>query len=77
MEITTLCGCKEKNTVKRVPGTGQINTFTTSTTSTTTSTVIPVAGAKSTVFIKLLSEHCLLNLSRVVRYLNCDVANLQ
>lgn len=73
MEITTLCGCKEKNTVSRVPGTGQINASTTI----TASTVIPVACSEITVFVTLLSENCLLSLLRIVRYLKCDVANLK
>lgn len=54
-----LCGCKEKNTIKRAPSTRQINVFTI-TASITTDTVTIAAGAK--IIIKLLLKHYLLHM---------------
>ena len=73
MEIVILCGCKQKNTVKRAPGIGQINAFTAITTSTITSMVTTVAD---TLFIKLLSEPASL-VCLIIKCLNCDVVNFK
>ena len=72
MEIVILCGCKQKNTVKRAP-IGQINAFTAITTSTITSMVTPVAD---TIVIKLLSEPASL-VCLIIKCLNCDVVNFK
>lgn len=70
-----LCGYKQKNTAKRVPGTGQTNAFSTIITSTITVTL--VADTKITIFIRLLSEHASSICLRIFKHLICTVANFK